>query len=208
MMKKIICAVAAVMLSMLCVGCGETPSNYDGPSYVPAGFLIHLLGIENDVNDGEGLVGFYHSCINENNILQVELTVGKEYRICSGQTRSYYLSKERIIELLEAHDGYLYGIERELSPDIEQDGYDVEFEYDDSVMTVETETKTRVDVRPDGYSKEISWNEYKIVGLREGSTQFAVKQEYSTIHEGRGTYTYNMTLVFTADKAPSGQTRC
>lgn len=182
-----------------CFGCGETP-NYPRPGGVPF-FRIHLLGIENEVNDGEGFVGVYHSCINEEIIPRVKLNIEKEYRICTG----YYYEhgdKESFSEWLKSDNSYWYeiecDIERYVSPDMEQGGYAVEFEYDESIMTIKTETKTRLDVRPDGYSKEISWNEYKIVGLREGSTQFAVKQDYNE----QETYVYNLTLVFTSDGDP------
>ena len=209
-MKKFICACLAFSLLSMCMGCGSD-ENIPRPSRYNAGYPIYMLGIEIDGQDGD-FVGGYNSYFDKDRTPQVELVVNEKYSICLGRPRSYLdMNLDSYWTKQEWLDGHKDGFDSEKdgayvsSAIFESKWEEVSFEYDENIMRIETETKTYLDVRPDGYSKEVSWDDYKIVGLCEGASSFAVTlyevDPYSPAKEKELIYTYNLTLVFTSGES-------
>lgn len=222
-MKKQVCAVVATMLAMLCVGCGDSNSDYlDGFSYI---WSIALLGFENNSE----FVGGYNDYFDRDRTPRIELEVGKEYRIFFWYNKYDWSGKNCPFNLENHRDGFDIELDYFPGANLNQPQPESRFRVDEYVNLSKTHTlgfdvdsdvasikrvtarrveeqnisdKSRRDSVKECTSIIDEWNEYSITGLREGEIDFrfiaVAKDKYFRTNDRYSVFRINFTLVFTS----------
>ncbi len=219
-MKKIICAVVAAMLSILCVGCGDSKSDFiDGRAYM---WSVALLGFENN----NQFVGGYNGHFDCDRTPRIELEVGKEYRIFfwyNSYPTKHPFSLENHKDGFDIELDYFPGAnlnQPQPEPRFELVRYinlskthTLGFDIDSDIASIKQSTarrndeqnipdKNRSDSVREGSSVVNEWNEYSITGLCEGEVDFRLiavgKDKYFRPNDRDYVFRFNITLVFTS----------
>ncbi len=178
-MKKIICAVIAAMLSMLCFGCGETEQVQSKPQRI-----YHIVDACAALYDNGNVVGGYHLHFDMKKTPRITLEVGKIYDIRVWGHE--YLGG--IDEIKKFTNGRKHGFDPDV--DIMHSPFEskarrkencMHFEYDDDVMTIGSQPVSYEILKKDSVSGEESassietWDEYNLMGLKPGEVEFIIR---------------------------------